>query len=201
MKAGDASARTIDGGTHAVWLPSDDGNGEFAHSIGLYYLYNLPEILLVSPTPATIGATSRALAMTVNAIAAAMADGTRIKPGDRYAVVAETSRAPWTSDVHAGSREPGRIAIRVAGAAPGRAHAGRGVVVLRELHGRAHVPGARVPAAAVARPDRGRGGGGGCGAGRGGGGASGGEREPVAPAKTKPAPDASKRKKRRKKGR
>jgi len=88
MKRGDASARTIDSGKHAVWLPDDDSKGVFAHSIGLYYLYNLPEILLVTPTP-TPGATSRALAMTVNAIAAAMAEGTRIKAGDRYAVVAD----------------------------------------------------------------------------------------------------------------
>ena len=73
-----------------MWLPADDSKGTFAHSVGLYYLYNLPEILLVSPMPAAIGATSRALALTVNAIAAAMADGTRIKPGDRYALVAET---------------------------------------------------------------------------------------------------------------
>jgi hypothetical protein len=38
--------------------------------------------------PALIGATSRALALTVNAIADAMIGGVRLKPGDRYAVVA-----------------------------------------------------------------------------------------------------------------
>jgi hypothetical protein len=40
--------------------------------------------------PAMIGATSRALAFTVNAIADAMIGGIKLKPGDRYAVVAGT---------------------------------------------------------------------------------------------------------------
>ena len=35
------------------------------------------------------GATSRALALTVNAIAAAMIDGVSLQPGDRYAAVAD----------------------------------------------------------------------------------------------------------------
>jgi hypothetical protein len=92
LKGKNGIARTIDGGRHAVWFPDGDDKGAFAHSIGLYYLYNLPEILLVDPTPAAadIGARSRALAAAVDAIAAAMAmEGTRIKPGDRYGLVAD----------------------------------------------------------------------------------------------------------------
>lgn len=84
-----AFVRTVDGGRHAVCFPADDGNGAFAHSVGLAYLHDLPEILLVSPMPAMIGATSHALALIVDAIAAAMLGGVRIAPGDRYAVVAE----------------------------------------------------------------------------------------------------------------
>jgi len=90
LRPEDAFVRTIAGGRHAVWLPDDDSRGAFAHSIGLAYLHDLPEILLLSPMPAMIGATSRALALTVNAIADAMIGGIRLKPGDRYAVVAGT---------------------------------------------------------------------------------------------------------------
>lgn len=88
LRPDEAFVRTIDSGRPAVWLPADDSNGAFAYSIGLGYLHDLPEILLVSPLPATSGATSRALALTVNAIAAAMIDGLRLQPGDRYAAVA-----------------------------------------------------------------------------------------------------------------
>jgi len=88
LRPDEAFVRTIDGGRHAVWLPDDDSKGAFAYSIGLGYLHDLPEILLVSPLPAMSGATSRALALTVNAIAAAMIDGLSLKPGDRYAAVA-----------------------------------------------------------------------------------------------------------------
>jgi hypothetical protein len=89
LRPGDGFVRTIDGGRHAVWLPNDDSKGAFAYSIGLGYLYDLPEILLLSPMPAMIGATSRALALTVNAIAAALIGGLRLVPGDRYAAVAD----------------------------------------------------------------------------------------------------------------
>ncbi len=88
LRPDEAFVRTIAGGRHAVWLPEDDSKGAFAYSIGLGYLHDLPEILLVSPLPAMSGATSRALALTVNAIAAAMIDGLTLKPGDRYAAVA-----------------------------------------------------------------------------------------------------------------
>jgi hypothetical protein len=90
LRPEDVFVRTIAGGRHAVWLPEDDSRGAFAHSIGLAYLHDLPEILLISPMPAMIGATSRALALTVNAIAEAMIGGVKLKPGDRYAVVAAT---------------------------------------------------------------------------------------------------------------
>ncbi len=89
LRSDEAFVRTIDGGRHAVWLPADDSKGAFAYSIGLGYLHDLPEILLVSPLPAMSGATSRALALTVNAIAAAMIDGVSLQPGDRYAAVAD----------------------------------------------------------------------------------------------------------------
>jgi hypothetical protein len=88
--AEDAFVRTIAGGRHAVWLPDDDSRGAFAHSIGLAYLHDLPEILLLSPMPAMIGASVAGVALTVNAIADAMIGGIRLKPGDRYAVVAGT---------------------------------------------------------------------------------------------------------------
>jgi len=84
-----AFVRTVDGGRHAVCFPADDGKGAFAHSVGLAYLHDLPEILLVSPMPAMIGATSHTLALIVDAIAAAVLGGARIAPGDRYGVVAE----------------------------------------------------------------------------------------------------------------
>ena len=89
LRPSDGFVRTIAEGRHAVWFPSDDSKGAFAHSIGLAYLHDLPEILLISPIPAEIGATSRALALTVNAIAAAMIGGVRLAPGDRYAAVAD----------------------------------------------------------------------------------------------------------------
>jgi hypothetical protein len=88
LRPDEAFVRTIDGGRHAVWLPADDSKGAFAYSIGLGYLHDLPEILLISPLPAMSGATSRALALTVNAIATAMIDGLSLRPGDRYAAVA-----------------------------------------------------------------------------------------------------------------
>jgi hypothetical protein len=90
LRPGDGFVRTIESGRHVVWFPGDDSKGAFAYSIGLAYLHDLPEILLVSPTPGAIGATSRALALTVNAIAAAMVGGgRRLQPGDRYAAVAD----------------------------------------------------------------------------------------------------------------
>ena len=201
MKLGDASARTIDGGKHAVWLPGDDSNGVFAHSIGLYYLYNLPEILLVSPTPAAIGATSRALAMIVNAIAAAMVEGTRIKSGDRYAVVADivarTVDQECTLD-HASLGESRfvlpsrRLEERTLGAASWFYANFMDVLtypVLACLLQPSRAPIAAAPAAEAAEPV-----------------AAAAPpvvvtEEPVAPAKAKPAPDASKRKRRRKKAR
>ena len=90
LRQGDSFVRTIEGGRHAVWMPPDDSKGAFAFSIGLGYLHDLPEVLLISPMPAMIGATSRALALTVNAVAAAMIGGVRLSPGDRYAAVADT---------------------------------------------------------------------------------------------------------------
>jgi hypothetical protein len=90
LRPEDAFVRAIAGGRHAVWLPEDDSRGAFAHSVGLAYLHDLPEILLISPMPAMIGATSRALALMVDAIADAMIGGVKLKPGDRYAVVAGT---------------------------------------------------------------------------------------------------------------
>jgi hypothetical protein len=199
MKPGDASARTIDGGKHAVWLPGDDSKGVFAHSIGLYYLYNLPEILLVSPTPATIGATSRALAMTVNAIAAAMVEGTRIKSGDRYAVVADIVARTVDQDCtldHASLGESRfvlpsrRLEERTLGAASWFYANFMDVLtypVLACLLQPSRAPIAAAPEAVevvaaepVAEP---------------------GAAMSVAPAKSKPAPDVSKRKKRRKKSR
>jgi hypothetical protein len=89
LRPSDGFVGTIEGGRHAVWLPNDDSKGAFAYSIGLAYLHDLPEILLISPMPAMIGATSRALALTINAIAAAMIGGVRLRPGDRYGVVAD----------------------------------------------------------------------------------------------------------------
>ena len=201
MKPGDASARTIAGGKHAVWLPGDDSNGVFAHSIGLYYQYNLPEILLVSPAPPAIGATSRALAMTVNAIAAAMVEGTRIKSGDRYAVVADIvartvdQECPLDHAILGESRfvlPSRRMEERTLGAASWFYANFMDVLtypVLACLLRPPRAPIAAAPAAEAAEPvvaaappvvvtE-----------------------EPVAPAKSKPAPDASKRKKRRKKAR
>lgn len=90
LRPADTFVRTIADGRHAVWLPEDDSRGAFAHSVGLAFLHDLPEVLLISPMPAMIGATSRALALTVNAIADAMVGGLKLKPGDRYAVVADT---------------------------------------------------------------------------------------------------------------
>jgi hypothetical protein len=89
LRAEDGFVRTIAGGRHALFLPEDDGRGAFAHSVGLAYLHDLPEILLISPLPAMIGATSRALALIINAIAGAMIGGLKLNPGDRYAVVSE----------------------------------------------------------------------------------------------------------------
>jgi hypothetical protein len=90
LRPSDGFVRTIEAGRQAVWFPTDDGKGAFAYSIGLGYLHDLPEILLVSPMPAMIGATSRALALTVNAIADAMiGGGVSLAPGDRYAAVAD----------------------------------------------------------------------------------------------------------------
>jgi hypothetical protein len=89
LRPSDSFVRTLDGGHHAVCFPSDDSRGAFAHSVGLGYLHDLPEILLFSPMPATIGATSHALALMVNAVADVMLGGVRLKPGDRYAVVAD----------------------------------------------------------------------------------------------------------------
>ena len=154
LRPDEAFVRTIDGGRHAVWLPADDSKGAFAYSIGLGYLHDLPEILLVSPLPAMSGATSRALALTVNAIAAAMLDGLGSKPGDRYAVVADivarTVHKECTLD-HAALAQScfvlpsARIEERTLGG---------GGLVLRELHGRAVVSGAGLPAAAAARAGR-----------------------------------------------
>ncbi len=49
-----------------------------------------PRSCCLSPMPAMIGATSRTLALTVNAIADAMiGGGVRLAPGDRYAAVAD----------------------------------------------------------------------------------------------------------------
>jgi hypothetical protein len=89
LRPSDGFVRTIAEGRHAVWFPSDDSKGVFASSIGLAALHDLPEILLISPMPAAIGATSRGLALTVNAIATAMIGGVRLAPGDRYAAVAD----------------------------------------------------------------------------------------------------------------
>jgi hypothetical protein len=89
LRPSDGFVRSIAEGRHAVWFPPDDSKGAFAYSIGLAYLHDLPEILLLSPMPAAIGATSRALALTVNAIATAMIGGVRLAPGDRYAAVAD----------------------------------------------------------------------------------------------------------------
>ena len=89
LRPSDGFVRSIAEGRHAVWFPPDDSKGAFAYSIGLSYLHDLPEILLLSPMPAVIGATSRALALTVNAIATAMIGGVRLVPGDRYAAVAD----------------------------------------------------------------------------------------------------------------
>ncbi len=89
LRPSDSFVHTLDGGHHAVCFPSDDSRGAFAHSVGLGYLHDLPEILLFSPMPATIGATSHALALMVNAVADAMLGGVRLKPGDRYALVAD----------------------------------------------------------------------------------------------------------------
>jgi hypothetical protein len=89
LRPSDGFVRTIAEGRHAVWFPGDDSKGAFAYSIGLAYLHDLPEILLLSPLPATIGATSRALALTVNAIATALIGGVRLAPGDRYGAVAD----------------------------------------------------------------------------------------------------------------
>jgi hypothetical protein len=89
LRPSDGFVRTIAGGRHAVWFPGDDSRGAFAHSIGLGYLHDLPEILLLSTAPAMIGATSHSLALIVNAIAAAMLGGVRLRPGDRYGIVAD----------------------------------------------------------------------------------------------------------------
>ncbi len=143
--------------------------------------------------------------MTVTAIAAAMAEGTRIKSGDRYAVVADivarTVDQECTLD-HASLVESRfvlpsrRLEERTLGAASWFYANFMDVLtypVLACLLQPSRAPIAVAPA------------GGGCGAG--GGGAVGAAEpeavteEPVAPAKPKPAPDASKRKKRRKKGR
>ena len=154
LRPGDAFVRTIAGGRHAVWLPEDDSRGAFAHTVGLAYLHDLPEILLLSPMPAMIGATSRALALTVNAIADAMIGGVALKPGDRYAVVAGTVARTVHKECTLDQARPGAVLLRRSGAAHPGAHAGRRRLVLRELHGRDVVSGARLPAAAAAHSGR-----------------------------------------------
>jgi uncharacterized protein YjbI with pentapeptide repeats len=81
-----AFVRVVVKGAPAVWYPddadSDDEAGPFAYSIGLYYLFNLPEILLVGRDPEL---TSPRLARLVQTVASAMAvGGLRLRPGDPF---------------------------------------------------------------------------------------------------------------------
>ena len=104
--------------------------------------------------PAAIGATSRALALTVNAIATAMIGGVRLAPGDRYAavadVVARTVHKACTLD-HARLAEsrfvipPPRIEDRTLAS---------GAWFYANFMDAPSFPGARLPAAAAARARR-----------------------------------------------
>ena len=144
-RARSTGARTRSG------CPSTTSKGAFAYSVGLYYLYNLPEILLVSPSPAAIGVTSQRAGADGERHRRRDGRGTRIKPGDRYALVAETVARTVDSACtldHASLGESRfvlpsrRLEERTLGAASW---------FYANFMDVLDVPGARVPAAAVAR--------------------------------------------------